>query len=134
MNTAPKSDQRFTLPDEDATRHLKALIEITKIFREVAPTLPVSYMHAFLEVCLKPGGGSTDYMARLDTIQPIMSRILLHLGSKARRQALGEGGYKLIDSSSDPMDLRRDRYFLTPKGRTLLAKIYRELRKIDRQA
>lgn len=129
---ALKPDPRFTPLEDGAANHIRALIEVTRIFRDLAPTLPVSYMQAFLEVCLRPGGGSTDYMKHLDTIQPIMSRILLHLGSKERRQALGDGGYKLIDSAPDPMDLRRDRYFLTPKGKALLSRIQREVAKLER--
>jgi DNA-binding MarR family transcriptional regulator len=125
--TTRKTDPRFAPPEDDAARQIRALIEITRLFRDLAPTLPVSYMQAFLEVALHPGGGSTDHMGALETIQPVMSRILLHLGSKERRQALGEGGYKLIESAPDPMDLRRDRYFLTPKGKALLAGLQKAL-------
>ena len=121
------TDPRFATPEINEGAALRALIEITRAFREISPTLPVSYMQAFLAVCLKPGGGSTDYMGELDTIQPIMSRILLHLGAKQRGKALGDSGYKLIDTAPDPLDLRRDRYFLTPKGKTLLRRVLREL-------
>jgi DNA-binding MarR family transcriptional regulator len=60
-------------------------------------------------------------MGQLDTVQPIMSRVLLALGARERRKALGESGYGLVDFAPDPLDLRRNRTHLTTKGRKLLA-------------
>ena len=118
---ATKHDVRFTEPSEDDARTIRALIEVMRLFRNESPTIPLSYAMAFLLVALKPGGGSTDYMGQLDTVQPIMSRVLLALGARERRKALGEGGYGLVDFAPDPLDLRRNRTHLTTKGRKLLA-------------
>jgi hypothetical protein len=122
MNSPP-ADTKFSPPDEETARHLRALLEITRAFRELSPTIPVAYMEAFLVVCLKPGLGATDYMKDMGTIQPVMSRMLLHLGNKERRKELDESGFQLIDSVPDRADLRRHRSYLTVKGKRLLNRV-----------
>lgn len=124
------TDPRFSQPDEETARILRAMIEITSAFRELSPTIPVAYMEAFLVVCLKPGGGSTDYMKDMGTIQPIMSRMLLTLGNKERRKPADESGYKLVETSPDPLDMRRNRTFLTAKGKTLLNRVVRQIQRL----
>lgn len=123
-------DPRFAPPCEETSRQLRALIEICRAFREISPTMPVTYVQAFLTVCLKPGNGSTEYQKELETIQPIMSRILLSLGNKQRRKPADESGFKLIDFAHDPIDLRLKRVFLTPGGKQLLNKVLREVERM----
>ena len=118
--TRKTADKRFAEPNEDDARTIRAVLDVLRLFREEAPTVPVSYAMAFLQVALKPGGGSTDYMGSLDTIQPNMSRILLSLANRERGKVYGESGYGLLDFAPDPLDLRRNRTYLTPKGRALL--------------
>lgn len=125
-------DKRFASPTEDDARVIRAVIDVLRVFREESPTIPVSYAIAFLLVALKPGGGTTDYMGGLDTIQPIMSRILLALGNKERRKPADESGFKLIDFAPDPLDLRRNRTFLTGKGKALLNKVLVSVNKARR--
>jgi len=56
---------------------------------------------------------------------------LLALGAKERRKALGDSGMKLLDNAPDPIDLRRNRTLLTPKGPTMLAKILAQAEKLQ---
>jgi len=129
---ATKTDIRFTPPDDEDARALRVVMDVMRVFRDESPTIPVSYAMAFLLVALKPGGGSTDYMNDLDTIQPIMSRILLALGHKERRKPLGESGADLIDFAPDPLDLRRNRTYLTPKGQRLMRKVVEATNRLKR--
>jgi hypothetical protein len=55
----------------------------------------------------------------------------LALGAKERRKALGDSGMKLLDNAPDPIDLRRNRTLLTPKGPTMLAKILAQAEKLQ---
>lgn len=125
------TDLRFAQPSDRDARRLKALMNIVRLFRDVSNVLPVSYMQAFLAVAMRPGLGVTDYCDDVETIAPIMSRILLHLGSKERGKEQGESGFQLIESAPDPANLRRKRTYLTPKGNLLLKSLYKELARLE---
>jgi hypothetical protein len=57
--------------------------------------LAAAPLAAFLTVARHPGLGPTGYAKLLGTIQPIMSRILLEIGRKARAR---EEGLGLVDN------------------------------------
>lgn len=126
--TQAAADPRFAPPDDASMRRLVAVADIVGAFRELSPSFPASYMLAFLDVAMRPGGGSTDYMATLETVQPVMSRILVALGPKSRA---GEDGFGLIETALDVRDLRRRRSFLTPKGKGLLKRITRAVERAN---
>jgi DNA-binding MarR family transcriptional regulator len=111
---------RFASPDDDGARRLSRLFAVLQVLREVSPTLPASYAQALLAVAMKPGHGSGTYAKDLGVIQPVASRTLLEIGKKTRG---GGPGLGLVDSQQDPVDLRQQRYFLTPKGRKLIDKV-----------
>jgi DNA-binding MarR family transcriptional regulator len=120
-------DIRFQKPDEDTSKQLRSLMEITRAFRDLSPTFPVAYMHAYLAICLNPGEGASEYMRELEVSQPVASRIILALGVKSRR---GEEGMQLVDAATDPIDLRRKRTYLTAKGKGLFTTIKRQLERM----
>lgn len=115
---------RFDQPTDADVRKLNRLFNAIQAARTLYPAMPSSYIAAFLAVASKPGLGVTEYAKDLGTIQPIMSRILLEIGRKSRLRKEGLG---LVDVSPDPQDLRINRHFLTPKGRTLLASMLKAM-------
>lgn len=131
MPSSRAPSNRFTPPTEREAARIRAAIDMITPVRRLSQNLPLSYLHAFLWVSLQPGQGATYYAPRVDASQPVMSRVLLQLGNKVGGRPAGEGGYMLIDKGSDPLDLRRDRYFLTDAGRGLLADISSGLAKLE---
>jgi DNA-binding MarR family transcriptional regulator len=108
---------RYAPPSDLEVRRLQMLIDVVQIIRKQEPKMTTSYLVAFLAVAMDPGKGPTAYAERLGTIQPVMSRVLLEIGKKARSRETGALG--LVDSEPDPGNLRQHRYFLTEKGREL---------------
>jgi hypothetical protein len=119
------TDVRFEpLEGADATA-VEKLSRAIDHFRLVDPKMPTSYVSAFLSVAMRPGEGPTEYARMMGTIQPIVSRILLEIGPKARR---GNGpGLGLVDRVVHESSLRNQRYFLTAKGRHLLSNVLRTM-------
>jgi DNA-binding MarR family transcriptional regulator len=116
-------DRFAELPEEDYLKLVRTINAI-EVFREFDTAFPASYMVALLLVATKPGKGSSDYAKDLGVAQAVASRLMLEIGQKSRR---GGEGLGLIDSISDPMDLRQRQVFLTPKGKQVIKKILRVL-------
>ncbi len=111
---------KFAPPNEDTAGHLRAATEMLDAFRAVEPSIPSSYIAAFLAVAMDPGHGTAHYSKSLGMLQPVGSRVLLEIGQKTRT---GGPGLGLVAAEYDKDDLRLKRYFLTAKGRGLLSKI-----------
>jgi len=118
--TRVRSSDRYEVPSEDDALWIDAYMAITNAFRAREPKMTAGYIAAFMAVARHPGQGPTDYARMLGTVQPVMSRTLLEIGKKARQR---EEGLGLVDSESDPGDLRQSRYFLTTKGKLLYKEI-----------
>lgn len=119
------TDPRFEPPEGKDAVTIEKLSRVIDHFRLVDSKMPTSYVAAFLAVTMKPGNGPTEYARMCGTIQPIISRILLEIGPKARR---GEGlGLGLVDRVVHETSLRNQRYFLTAKGKHLLASVLRTM-------
>lgn len=108
---------KFAPPNAEDLRSMRRGLDFLQAFRTVEPSLPSSYMVAFMAVAMEPGHGTVYYAKKLGMVQPVVSRILLEIGQKTRT---GGAGLGLVDSATDPVDLRLRRYFLTPKGTALL--------------
>jgi DNA-binding MarR family transcriptional regulator len=115
---------RYEAPSKDDAAKINRLLNATQAIRAQMPSMPSSYVAAFLAVALKPGQPVSEYARDIGTIQPIMSRILLEIGQKSRQR---DNPLALVDSAPDPNDLRVSRYHLTAKGRTLLQQVLRNL-------
>jgi hypothetical protein len=105
---------------EAETKALQKCQKIIKAFRRVDHKIPASYMAAFLAVALDPAKGPTHYAQALETIQPIASRLLLEIGPKARHK---EEPLGLVDKDVSAHSLRDHEYFLTHKGKNLMAEL-----------
>ena len=105
----------------------KPLKKLDRALRQVRtsidPLVPTQLVQAFLAVALHEGMTLTDIAEKLDTNMSTASRQLLDLGERNRKL---EPGYQLVDRNVDAMNLRINRYTLTPKGK-LLAKQLAEI-------
>lgn len=102
----------------------KALMKIERIMKQcrasIDPVVPTQLVQTFLAVALQEGQSTTELADRLNTNVSTASRHLLDLADRNRKM---EEGYKLIHREQDPMNLRVNRYTLTPKGRLLASQL-----------
>ncbi|SDR31636.1 hypothetical protein SAMN05519103_01954 [Rhizobiales bacterium GAS113] len=104
---------RFKGLDEDDLRVFRRLDNVLAQLQSKGINT-LNHARAFLNVAMEPGQGPTHYGTKLGAIQPVVSRLLLELGIRARS---GEKGLGLIDRDEAPDDLRGKRYHMTPEGR-----------------
>jgi DNA-binding MarR family transcriptional regulator len=98
-------------------RNLRAFYEAIKRMRLLSATMPMAELQMFLLVALNEGLSLGELAEAADMKKSTASRYLLDLSDKTRT---GDAGYALITRDSDPKELRRNMYALTPKGRSLL--------------
>jgi DNA-binding MarR family transcriptional regulator len=112
-NTNNISDADFVAVKklERALRQVRAAID---------PLVPTQVVQAFLAVATNEGKTLSELSEILGTNLSTASRQLLDLGDRNRKM---EQGYMLIDRKSDPMNLRINRYTLTPKGKLLFKEL-----------
>lgn len=113
-----------TLNDTDRAK-LNTLVRSLSTFRLLSERMPLNYVMSFLAVALEEGQSVTDYAERLGLSMSTMSRHLLDIGERNRTM---EPGHGLVTYRPDPLELRKHQYFLTPKGKTLLGQLLRELK------
>lgn len=101
-------------------RQLRAIYEAINSFRDLSHTMPVGEVAMFLLVALNEGGSLTDLAETADMKKSTASRYLLDLSDKTRA---GGPGYGLINRETDPDELRRNMYSLSPKGRKLIQQL-----------
>ena len=71
----------------------------------------------FLLVALNEGASLGELAEKAGMKTSSASRYLLDLSDKTRN---GDKGYGLVRRESDPAELRRNMYSLTPKGRAMI--------------
>lgn len=86
----------------------------------IDPNVPSQMLQAFLEVGLNEGKTLSELAEGLGTNLSTASRQLLDLGERNRKL---EAGYGLVERKQDPMNLRVNRYCLTPKGKLLMKEL-----------
>jgi len=105
----------------DDERHIQRLERALRQVRtSIDPTVPTQLVQAFLCVGMNEGQTLSNLADHLGTNISTASRQLLDLGERNRKM---EPGYGLVDRKVDPMNLRVNRYSLTPKGRLLLMEL-----------
>lgn len=113
--------QSLTADEREAMRVLLTSLDP---FRAVYSIMPLQQAVTFLLVAMEEGEGVTEYARRAGVSQSVMTRHLLDLGEFNRRH---EPGLGLVFSRPNPLNRRKHQVFLTSKGRTLTAQIYRAL-------
>jgi DNA-binding MarR family transcriptional regulator len=107
--------------DPDYQKGLRRALAASTVFQdEVNEHMPLQLAHTFLMVAMSEGKSLREYADMAGVAQSSMSRRLLDLGQKNRKN---EPGYLLIDRMQDPMELRKNIYTLSPKGKLLAAKV-----------
>lgn len=101
-------------------RRLETVQKLLEEFQVVDETMPIQLARTFLFIATHEGCSLTDVMKRTGWAQSTLSRHLLDLGKRNRNK---QPGLNLIKSEKDPMELRKNVYTLTPRGRTLVQRL-----------
>ena len=99
---------------------LRSILEALNTFRDLSPTMPVGEVVMFLTVALNEGDGLMELASLTDMKKSTASRYLLDLSEKTRT---GASGYGLLTRDTDPAELRRNMYALSPKGRKIIQQL-----------
>ena len=105
----------------------KGLLRADHLFSQVRtaidPNVPTQIVQAFLTVALNEGASLTDISEKMGSVSlSTTSRHLLDLGERNRKM---EPGYGLVARTPDPMELRKNQYTLTARGKLLADTITR---------
>jgi DNA-binding MarR family transcriptional regulator len=95
-------------------------------FSNVRQIMTTRMVQIFLLVAEKEGLSVTEYAKRADIPVTSVSRILIDMGERDRNYEDGAG---LVESRDNPMNRREKQYYLTPKGRALLAAVSKTTRR-----
>jgi DNA-binding MarR family transcriptional regulator len=109
--------EKFTEEEKDAARALLAALEP---FRAMRPTIPLQYVHLFLNIVLEEGKSVSEYERDLGTAQTVMSRHLKEIGERARSKQEGLG---LVMQKADMNDMRKHLVHVTPLGKSTMHKV-----------
>lgn len=89
-------------------------------FRAVNPTMSIQVVHTLVLVALHEGSSLVEIGRISGFKMATISRNLLDLGTRNRNR---EPGFGLVETQTDPMELRKKKVTLTPKGRELLRQV-----------
>lgn len=101
---------------EEERDALRALYVALKPFRDINPSMPLSYITAYLLVGMNENKGVAEYAKQVDISPTVMTRNLLDIGERNRQR---EPGFGLITQTRDLYDLRKHNARPTPKGKAL---------------
>ncbi|QOT72826.1 hypothetical protein H5V43_06860 [Sphingobium fuliginis] len=96
---------------------MKTIKRIIDAFRNsISESAPLSLVQSFIAVCENEGKGVVELAEIVGSSRTTMSRHLLDLSESLRS---GADGYKLLQRTQDPSNMRSVVYTLTPKGKVL---------------
>ena len=107
-----------------AYRPLNKLARVLDLFTTIIPTMPLGQIQAFIIVACNPDKSLGEIALLAKMRQSTLSRYLLDWSDKTRT---GAPGYGLITRLSDPHELRRNMYALSPLGILLADQILQYL-------
>lgn len=99
---------------------LYKLIAVFNELRDVSPSMSVPLAQTLLLVALNEGKSLRELADIAGLKQGTISRYLLDLSERNRSL---EQGFGLVHREADPMELRKNMYTLTPKGREVLKRV-----------
>ena len=118
LMSAAKAPGRPILSEDQ--RLLNKLKLAMSEFQNLEESIPLQLCITFLIVGLNDGCSLTDVWKQTGWAQSTVSRHMLDLGPYNRHK---QPGFGLVQSERDPMELRKNIYSLTPKGKVLMNKI-----------
>lgn len=107
-------------------KNLQSLITFLEHFTNLKPNIPAYQITAFLRLALDEGKSVKHYSETGDLATSTMSRAFLDLGKKNRQ---GEQGMMLVEDKPSLRSLRTHEMYLTSKGRALLWKVLKGLKR-----
>jgi DNA-binding MarR family transcriptional regulator len=96
---------------------LRRLLAVINTFQVHNPTMPIQVAATFLLVAMNEGKSLRELCELSGVAQSTMSRHLLDLSIRNRRMGPGLG---LVKGETDPMELRRKCFSLSPSGHILI--------------
>lgn len=111
--------------DLDDRKHLDKVSGLFQAFRALDPTMPLQLAYTFILCATFEGESVGDIARRAGFALSTTSRHILDLGEHDRNK---NPGYQLVESRTDPMELRRKTVHLTPKGRNLINQLINTMR------
>lgn len=115
MSSDRRSEPSRAVREEGKILHKASLI--LRAFSNVSPTMPIQVAKTFIAVAMNEGASVVEIQKASGFRQSTISRHLMDLGKRNRKR---EEGFGLIESRTNDMDLRRNEYYLTNKGRELV--------------
>lgn len=110
---------------ETTQKAVKRLDRIMRAARTgIDPVVPIQIVQTFLAVAANEGKSTSEIAEIVGANVSTASRHLLDLGDRDRNK---NPGYGLIERRVDPMELRRNNYFLTTKGKLVLDQLINAL-------
>jgi DNA-binding MarR family transcriptional regulator len=106
-------------------RHLDKATSLFQAFRSIDSTMPLQLAYTFILCATYEGESVGDIARRAGFAVSTTSRHILDLGEYDRAK---KPGFQLVETRTDPMELRRKTVHLTPKGRNLLNQIISTMR------
>lgn len=88
--------------------------------RKDAPEMPVQMLQVFLEAARTDGLRPSDVQLRLGQTRSSASR---NLSALATGISAARDGYRWLETRHDPTDARVVLYYLSPKGKEVLARL-----------
>lgn len=110
--------------EQDEREALSKLMGSLSVFKILKETMPLQYVLTFLAVATDEGKSVREYAQVLGVNATTMSRHLLDIGPRNRQMT---EGYNLVAYRANPFELRKHEYYITPKGKTLIRQILKEL-------
>ncbi|MFZ3482223.1 hypothetical protein [Sphingomonas sp. 3-13AW] len=115
--------------EREALKQVGAILE--EFRAAVSPVATLSLAHTFVTVALNEGKNLTEMASIMGAKVPTISRNVLDLGERNRRKT---DGYRLVKSEQDPMNLRSNKYALTPRGRQIANRLIKIVHNTKAQA
>ena len=117
--------------NDDPRWIMQCLLWTLKPLSNLSRSIPLQYVTAFLMVALDEGRGVGTYARALGMHRWTMSRYLNAIGPRGRN---GGPGLDLVIIKHDPYDPRWTEVFLTPKGRAVADDVFKQMRRVKRNA
>lgn len=116
---AKKATADVSSLDGAGAKKMRKVDRMLRRFREIDDTMPLTMAHALVIVSLNEGKSLQDLAELAGISISNFSRYLLALSDRQRTGGPGSG-HGLVIREQDPMNLRKNCYSLSPKGRLLV--------------